>query len=130
MHMARNREDAPLRDSPQSLAEYLANVRIAKRMTLREVEQASEGVVSNAYLSQVEHGRITHPSPNILYSLAEVYGVAYEVLMEKAGYVTAAAAPRGKHGRVPTFADKDLTPAEQEALLEFLAFLRSRKLRK
>jgi transcriptional regulator with XRE-family HTH domain len=45
--------------------------------------------VSNAYLSQLEHGKIKRPSPNVLHSLAEVYAVPYEALMEKAGYPAA-----------------------------------------
>jgi transcriptional regulator with XRE-family HTH domain len=114
----------------QSLGEYLANVRTTKQMSLREVEEAANGVVSNAYLSQLEHGRIAKPSPNILHCLAQVYAVPYETLMEKAGYI-AAAAPEStgsrRHGRVPMFAKQNLTSEEEEALLEYLAFLRSKK---
>lgn len=115
---------------PQSLGQFLANVRTTKRMSLREVEEACGGDVSNAYLSQLEHGRISKPSPNILHSLAEVYAVPYSVLMEKAGYIAATSTPKtkaGRHAQVPTFATKDLTTEEEEALLEYLAFLRSRK---
>jgi transcriptional regulator with XRE-family HTH domain len=114
----------------QPLGEYLANVRSTKQMSLRDVEEAANGIVSNAYLSQLEHGRISKPSPNILHGLAQVYGVSYEVLMEKAGYIAAAAPDSSgsrRHGRVPTFAKDNLTTEEEEALLEYLAFLRSKK---
>lgn len=114
----------------QTLGQFLANVRTSKRMSLREVEEATGGEVSNAYLSQLEHDRISKPSPNILHSLAEVYAVSYETLMQKAGYIVAASSSKtkqGRHGRVPTFAKDDLTQEEEEALLEYLAFLRSRK---
>ena len=114
----------------QSLGEYLANVRIAKRMSLREVEEATDGAVSNAYLSQLEHGRISKPSPNILHGLAQVYGVSYETLMEKAGYIANSepvTTTQRRHGRVPTFAKDNLTQEEEEALLQYLAFLRSKK---
>jgi HTH-type transcriptional regulator, competence development regulator len=116
-------------DETQTLGEFLANVRTAKRLTLREVEEATEGEISNAYLSQLEHGRIVKPSPNVLHRLAAVYNVPYDRLMKKAGYLTAATGqPAGaKHGRVPTFAIENLTPQEEEALLEFLAFLRFRR---
>lgn len=113
----------------QPLGTYLATVRATKRMTLREVEEATNREVSNAYLSQLENGRISKPSPNILHSLAKVYGIAYDVLMEKAGYIVAAA-NRGegeRHGRIPTFAHDNLTPEEEEELLKYLAFLRSRR---
>lgn len=117
----------------QPLGDYLANVRTAKQMSLREVEEAADGVVSNAYLSQLEHGRISKPSPNILHCLARVYGVAYETLMQKAGYIGTATNDESgskRHGRVATFAKQNLTNDEEEALLEYLAFLRSKKGRK
>ncbi len=115
--------------APQSLGEYLANIRASKQMKLREVEEVTGRTVSNAYLSQLENGRIGKPSPNILHSLAKAYAVPYELLMEKAGYVMAASdrVETAKHGRVATFADKSLTREEEEALLSYLAFLRSKR---
>src|SRR5437870_9363387 len=89
-----------------TLGSYLADLRVAKGLTLRDVEEATNRDVSNAYLSQLEHGRITKPSPNILHSLATVYGAAYETLMEKAGYIVAGGErkPGQKHARAATFA--------------------------
>jgi HTH-type transcriptional regulator, competence development regulator len=107
----------------KGLGRFLADLRAAKRLTLRDVEEASGKTVSNAYLSQLENGHITSPHPNILHTLSQVYGVPYETLMEKAGYITSGAAPS-----VATFAiGEDLTTEEQEKLLEYLAFIRSRK---
>src|SRR5690606_1126419 len=92
--------------------------------------------VSNAYLSQLENEKITRPSPNVLHALAEVYSISYETLMEKAGYISpastdAAAVLRSgntkRHGRAATFANEHLTEDEEEKLLEYLAFLRSRR---
>lgn len=107
----------------QALGRFLADLRAAKRLTLRDVEEASRKTISNAYLSQLENGHISSPHPNILHTLAGVYGVPYETLMEKAGYITPGAAPS-----VATFAiGEDLTNEEQEKLLEYLAFIRSRR---
>ena len=119
----------PAADKAQaaSLGAFLSDVRSAKKMTLREVEEATDGGVSNAYLSQLENGRIAKPSPNILYQLAEVYAVPYDKLMEKAGYLAASRDDSQKHGRVATFADENLTTEEEDALLSYLAFLRHRK---
>jgi HTH-type transcriptional regulator, competence development regulator len=117
-------EQNPDRRAPQTLGAYLANLRQVKQMTLREVEEATGKEVSNAYLSQLEHGRIAKPAPNVLHSLAEVYGVPYDVLMERAGYLRR---DTEKGGRLATFAIADLTPEEEEALLEYLAFLRFTK---
>jgi HTH-type transcriptional regulator, competence development regulator len=126
--VVKRKEVLPKAES-QPLGIYLANVRGAKRMTLREVEEATNREVSNAYLSQLENGRISKPSPNILHSLAKVYGIAYEVLMEKAGYITVASSrsESERHGRIPTFAHENLTAEEEEELLKYLAFLRSRR---
>src|ERR1051325_12161529 len=101
--------------TPMPLGEYLATLRVAKKLSLRDVEEASDNTVSNAYLSQLEHGKITKPSPNVLHSLAAVYGAPYEILMEKAGYVTGAKErlKGSKHGRVATFANESLTSEEE-----------------
>ena len=104
----------------------MADLRTAKGLSLREVEEASGKAVSNAYLSQLEHGKIRKPSPNVLHSLAEVYVVPYEALMEKAGYLMPSDSSGGRRQRLSAFAIDDLTAKEEEELLKYLAFLRSR----
>ncbi|MCB1880514.1 MAG: helix-turn-helix domain-containing protein [Gammaproteobacteria bacterium] len=114
---------------PTALGEFLARVREAKGLTLRQVEEATGKDVSNAYLSQLEHGKVSKPSPNVLHSLSTVYGVSYENLMEKAGYISPSSAqPAGaKHGRAATFAIEDLSEDEEKALLAYLAMYRKTK---
>jgi transcriptional regulator with XRE-family HTH domain len=134
-----NRDASVEVSKAQPLGQFLANVRGVKKLTLREVEDATNNEVSNAYLSQLETGKITRPSPNVLHALAQVYGISYETLMEKAGYLTPSSAADGgvlrsggaplRHGRVATFATESLTQDEEEKLLEYLAFLRSRRSR-
>jgi transcriptional regulator with XRE-family HTH domain len=104
----------------------LADLRTAKGLSLREVEEATGKAVSNAYLSQLENGKIRKPSPNVLHSLAEVYAVPYEALMEKAGYLMPTETGPGHRTRLAAFAIDDLTAEEEEELLKYLAFLRSR----
>lgn len=120
------RRSKPVGRSNQ-LGPLLADLRKAKGLSLREVEEATNQAVSNAYLSQLENGRIRKPSPNVLHGLADVYAVPYETLMEKAGYLLP---PQGKRGgrrrRLAAFAIDDLTAEEEEELLKYLAFLRSR----
>jgi transcriptional regulator with XRE-family HTH domain len=119
---------AKLAARPSGLGALLADLRTAKGLSLRQVEEATQATVSNAYLSQLEKGRIRKPSPNVLQRLALVYAVPYEALMEKAGYLMPASA--GAHGRrrkLAVFAIHDLTAEEEEELLKYLAFLRSRK---
>jgi transcriptional regulator with XRE-family HTH domain len=113
------------------LGTVLADLRTAKGFSLREVEEATGKAVSNAYLSQLENGKIQKPSPNMLHSLAAVYAVPYETLMEKAGYLSPPEDVNGGKGgrrrRLAAFAIEDLTAEEEEDLLKYLAFLRFRK---
>ncbi len=97
-------------------------------MTLREVEEATDKGVSNAYLSQIENGKIRKPSPNILHSLAEIYAISFENLMAKAGYLMPSSrrSDAERHGRVATFAEYNLTEEEESELLRFLQFIRSK----
>ncbi len=111
---------------PNQLGALLADLRTAKGLSLREVEEATGKAVSNAYLSQLENGRIRKPSPNVLHSLAAVYVVPYESLMEKAGYLLPSEDGGGRRKRLAAFAIDDLTAEEEEELLKYLAFLRSR----
>ncbi|MGO4684538.1 helix-turn-helix domain-containing protein [Hyphomicrobium sp. 2TAF46] len=112
-----------------TLGRYLASIRTARKLTLREVEEATKREVSNAYLSQIENDKIQQPSPNILHALAELYVVDYENLMELAGYITASQTRKlgQRHGRVATFSEQDLTPQEEAELVEYLQFIRGRK---
>lgn len=120
---------------PATLGAYLAAIRGVRRLTLRAVEEATNGEVSNAYLSQLENNKITRPSPNVLHALARVLVVPYETLMQKAGYLAPAAIETGalrsassaRKTKQSIFEAETLTPEEEEALLEYLAFLRSRK---
>ena len=120
------RKRAEFVGQPAELGGLLADLRTAKGLSLREVEEATDRAVSNAYLSQLENGRIKKPSPNVLHSLAKVYSVPYEALMEKAGYLLPSQDGSGRRNRLAAFAIDDLTAEEEEELLKYLAFLRSR----
>jgi len=109
--------------STQTLGEYLAAVRTVSQLSLRDVEQATNKLVSNAYLSQLEKDKIGKPSPNILHALASAYKISYEELMARAGYVSSDPA----HARAATFSLGKVTPDEQRALTAYLTFLRSQK---
>jgi len=112
---------------PSQLGTLLADLRVAKGLSLRQVEEATGKAVSNAYLSQLENGKIQKPSPDVLHRLAEVYAVPYETLMEKAGYLLPSAGKGpGRRRRLAAFAIGDLSAEEEEELLKYLAFLRSR----
>lgn len=110
--------------SDQTLGQFLRNAREARQLSLRDVER--DAGVSNAYLSQLESGRIKAPSPNVLHKLTELYRVAYDVAMELAGYPMPKLSGRrraaGAFGRLGP-----VSPDEADQLTEYLAFLRRRK---
>jgi transcriptional regulator with XRE-family HTH domain len=106
-----------------TFGKHLARLRDAAHLTLRQVEEASSKEVSNAYLSQLENDKITKPSPNVLHVLARIYSTSYEDLMERAGYFPATSTG-SRQARVATFAVENLTPDEEKALIEYLAFIR------
>jgi len=112
-----------------TLGQYLGSIRLDRKMSLRQVEEATKKEVSNAYISQLENGRITTPSPNVLHALAEAYAVDYITLMQLAGYLPAVSErpDLARHGRAATFAEHNLSKDEEVELLDYLQFLRTKK---
>jgi len=51
--------------------EYFKNLRIGKKITLRQTEDATG--ISNSYLSQFENGKINKPSQNVVNKLLNWY---------------------------------------------------------
>jgi HTH-type transcriptional regulator, competence development regulator len=109
---------------PRRIGDYLRELRIVKDMSLREVEKATKNTVSNAYLSQLESGKISNPSPHILKSLAEAYNVVYDELMAAAGYIHST---NKKKSGVAFFNENDISENEKEQLLAYLKFIRNQK---
>lgn len=107
-----------------TLGAELRRLRQLHGFTLKDVERATG--ISNAYLSQVETGKIEKPSPDKLYKLAETYQVEYDQLMQAAGYIVKKDKQRTLAGAALSTL-QNLTPEEEEALAEYLTFLRSRK---
>jgi len=106
------------------LGAFLQAARDAKGLTLRAVEQATG--ISNAYLSQLESGKIKQPSPVTLHKLSALYDVSYADLLTLTGYPLPRAAEPAHR---PGFASRigPVTNQEESALMEYLQFLRSRR---
>lgn len=120
--------NGPSAESAMTLSSYLKTARGRLKLSLRAVEEATNNEVSNGYLSQLENGKISRPSPNILHSLSEVYGLDYSELMRRAGHIAPSAGREegAKHGRAATRAVENLNEDEQQELLKYLEFIRSR----
>jgi transcriptional regulator with XRE-family HTH domain len=107
-----------------ALGEMLAAARKEKNWSLREVERRTG--IHNAHLSQIETGAIERPAPNMLWALAEVYGLDLQDLLRLAGHVEAA--PSATPGSVVGAALRtmgDLTDDEQRQVLKYMQELRN-----
>lgn len=81
---------------------YLKKLRKERGLTIRELEELAG--VSNSYISQIELGQRSVPSPDILKKLAEPLGVTYSDLMYEAGYLEEAQKARHEEA-VEDFSD-------------------------
>ncbi len=107
------------------LGEMLADGRKRRSLTLRAVQDAIG--ISNAYLSQLETGKVQSPSPVVLHKLSELYDLPYATVMEVAGYpLPQNVKTGGAGGRLAARIGKT-TPEEEDAIVEYLRFIRSRK---
>lgn len=119
-----------------SLGDQLKQIRKLKSMSLRDVEAATG--ISNAYLSQLERGDASNPSPKKLKSLAECYDIPYADLLNLAGYL-----PKNSDAQLGVFASSvggrsstilssaiqsaDLTEEEENLVAQYIAFLKSQR---
>ena len=104
----------------EGLGSCLKRHRLAMGLTLRQVEEAIQ--VSNAYLSQLENGKIYKPSANVLYKLATLYKAPLEDLLFAAGMIK-----QQQYDEESGYKIENLNKTEQEQLLEYLAFLKRKK---
>jgi HTH-type transcriptional regulator, competence development regulator len=111
-----------------TLRETLRLARKLKGLTLREAEGRTG--ISNAYISQVETGKVKNPSPHKLRKLAEAYGIPYESLMQTAGYLPGpkSGPPKRPSAIQTALMGARLTPEEERKVSEFIEFLLSRRL--
>jgi transcriptional regulator with XRE-family HTH domain len=116
------------RAATQSFGEYLKLARNAANLTLREVEVKTNKAVSNGALSQIENGHTKRPTPNVLYHLANLYGIDYADLLRRAGHHTPAEKAAGTGvSTVPLRAMEGLNDDDRQELMEYIAFLHQRR---
>lgn len=111
-----------------TLGHELREARDLRKLSLREVEDATG--ISNAYLSQLENDKVKKPSPHFLNKLAKLYGIEFELVMEKAGYIqkkekTDDNTPKTLAGAM-LLAQGNLTKEEELELVSYLKFIRDK----
>ena len=118
------------------LGNKLRQVRKLKSLSLRDVE-ADTGI-SNAYLSQLERGDASNPSPKKLKSLAEHYDIPYADLLILAGYLPSESASQNQlvasknndgTNTILSSALKniELTEEEEDSVVQYITFLKSQR---
>lgn len=108
------------------LGKFIELARKHKNLSLRDVQEQTD--ISNAYLSQLEKGKIKQPSPLVLHKLSEIYEVSYAELMQLSGYPVPNASEEitetGFSSRVGP-----ITKDEEDELLAYLEFIRAKRRR-
>ena len=119
-----------------NLGNKLRQVRKLKSLSLRDVE-AKTGI-SNAYLSQLERGDASNPSPKKLKLLADCYEIPYADLLSLAGYL-----PSDNDNQNQLIASQgddttntvlgaalknvELTEEEENSVVQYITFLKAQR---
>ena len=109
----------------KTLGETLKEARELAGFTLKQVEEATG--ISNAYMSQVENSKIKKPSANVLHKLSKVYNVNIENLLFAAGAIKESTAPKSNLLNSVALSAEKLTPEEEQAVMDYIRFLRFKK---
>jgi len=111
----------------EALGDVLKRARASLGLSLRDVERATG--IRNAHLSQIENHTITKPEMAMLWELAAFYGLDYAELLTAAGLPGGTDETSGRQRRRMSVAMRamgELTPAQQDEVLRYMAELRAR----
>lgn len=109
----------------EHLGLYLRSARTSKSLTLRDVER--ETGVSNAYLSQLEGGKIKQPSPAVLQRLAAFLEADFMEVMRLAGHPVPAVTQPNRTLQDLSRRIGHVTSDEADKIAEYVEFLRSKR---
>jgi transcriptional regulator with XRE-family HTH domain len=111
------------KESP-SLGARLRELRDGTGESLRAIEAKSD--LNSGYLSQLEQGKVTQPTPSVLHKVALGYGVPLSVVMRWAGYIEDGVELSPTQARALSYLGDNPTEEEVEALKAVLDVLRSK----
>lgn len=94
---------------------------------LSSVDAARAAGISPAYLSKLENDAVKKPSPHVLHQLSEALTVPYAELMRLNGYRVPGKSSANSSETIGAAFFADLSDTEREELLEYLAWIRSRR---
>lgn len=127
-------------DDFNSIGEYLGYIRETRGYTLQDVVALVRTAVKNkelnvqcslsrGYLSNLETGKHTNPSPFKLKGLATIYKIPYKSLLQKAGYWERDI-DKLKQDTTLTLMLKevdDMTNTEIKSVIDYIDFVKSRR---
>src|SRR4051812_4598730 len=102
-------------------------------LSLRDVERATKGKLSNGHLSLLESDSVQQPSPHHLNLLAAVLKLDYSELLRLAGYVVPGAAgvvPQDAGTAAMQNRTADFSQSELEELENYVEYIRSKRPRR
>jgi HTH-type transcriptional regulator, competence development regulator len=116
--------------TPERLGVFLRRLRQQRGWSLRDVEAKTAGKVHNAYLSQIESGKILRPSLETLVHLSLAFDLDFWTLVTESGLIPKDAphkptGPRQPHPleMIPRSKVEDLTFDELELISDFIDFV-------
>jgi HTH-type transcriptional regulator, competence development regulator len=108
-----------------SIGVVLRQAREVRQLSANDAARAAR--ISPAYLNRLENDAVKKPSPHVLHQLSEALTVPYAQLLRLSGYPLPNE-PDGVPGSTVIGAlFADLTDDEQDELLEYLAWYRTRR---
>jgi transcriptional regulator with XRE-family HTH domain len=120
--------------TPEKLGVFLRRLRQQRGWSLREVEAKTGGKVHNAYLSQIESGKILRPSLETLVQLSLAFDIDFWNLAAESGLIPKDAPDGPRASRqphpleiIPRRKVDDLTFDELELISEFIDFVKWRR---
>jgi HTH-type transcriptional regulator, competence development regulator len=122
--------------APERLGAFLRGLRQQRGWSLRDVEAKTGGKVHNAYLSQIESGKILRPSLETLVQLSLAFDIDFWTLATESGLIPKDAPEKPKGARqphphplemIPREKVVDLTFEELDLISEFIDFVKWRR---
>lgn len=104
--------------SQSELGPFIKTAREQRAMTIRQAEKLSG--ISNAYLNQIENGKVKNPSPGILNKLSQLYQIPYEMLLIKSRYPLPDFSNNLKRKIIGTIIIIDDSPNDRELIKTYL----------
>jgi transcriptional regulator with XRE-family HTH domain len=122
------------------ISEYLAYIRGTRGYSLQNVVDLvaiaitqkllpEKGSLTRSYISSLEAGKYAKPSPFKLQSLAHVYHIPCELLMQKAEYLKKADGKWQQDSLLTLLINEvqEMTQEELQSILEYIDFMKSKQ---